>query len=117
MSIQIGPQELAQLIFILILCFIAYVFWVSYYRIRSYKLLLTAVAFTLLLHRPLSNLFGYSGPHVPLLDIIIFSFIAISFYKKKEWEEEPNDINEAYPQQKPQDKGKYKCMGKDTEWQ
>jgi len=81
-----GPfdfEAIAHVIVFLIVLFIATVFWVSYYRVRSFKLLLAAVAFTLLITKPILHRgFGIDGPYLLLLDIIVFSFIALSFLRR-----------------------------------
>jgi len=83
----IGPEEIGHLIAFIIVLFIASVFWVSYYRVRNNKILLMATAFTLILVKAIAHHNGFAGPHMLLMDIVVFSFIAFSIYRKKEEEE------------------------------
>ncbi len=83
----IHEESIARLIIFFIVLFIACLFWVSYYRIRSFKLLLTAVAFTLLMIKPILHHMGYEGIQMHVLDIIVFSFIAVSFYRRRKHED------------------------------
>jgi len=90
------PEPIVRAVIFLVVLFISSVFWVSYYRVRSSKLLLAAMGFSLLvLSAIVHHTMEWGGPHLAFLELIAFLLFALSFLKMKDREEDEGEQGDA----------------------
>ena len=93
---MIEIEDIHALIVATVAFFIALVFWVSYRRVGSAKLLITAIAFSLFTLKALGHFLGLDpshgrGPYMLLIDILIIVLIALPILKHTRSEEDEED--------------------------
>ena len=96
---MIEIEDIQALIVATVAFFIALVFWVSYRRVGSAKLLITAIAFSLFTFKAIGHFLGLApshgrGPYMLLIDILIIVLIALPILKHTRSGEDEGDTDQ-----------------------